>query len=86
MGSNEAATCSPRAIKRDFKALGQLIRKSGAQVINTCLCHCHICGFFDNGMVYMAQGLLALDGIHLSQRRKWVFAHELAGLIGRALN
>lgn len=25
-------------------------------------------GFFDNGMFYMTQGLLVLDGIHLSQR------------------
>jgi len=42
-------------------------------------------GFFDNGMAYTAPGLLASDRIHLSQRRKGVFAQELAGLIGRAL-
>ncbi|KAK4830595.1 hypothetical protein QYF61_012021 [Mycteria americana] len=41
-------------------------------------CHCHNFGFFDNGMVYMAPGLLASDGIHLSQRGKRVFAHELS--------
>ena len=34
----------------------------------------------------MAPGLLASDGIHLSQKGKRVFAQELAGLIDRALN
>ena len=42
--------------------------------------------FFDNGMAYTAPGLLALDGIHPSQRGKRVFAQELVGLIDRALN
>ena len=99
------------ATKRDFRALGQLVRESRAQVIfssllpvagsnigrnrwaqsiNTRLrgwCHHHSFGFFDNGMAYMAPGLPASGGIHLSQRGKRVFAHELAGLtdkIGRA--
>ena len=110
MGGDETTACSPRVIKRDFKALGQLIRESGVQVIfssilpvagsnigrnrwtqsiNTWLrgwCHLQNFGFFDNRMAYTAPGLLALDGIHLSQRGKRVFAHELAGLIDRALN
>ena len=33
MGGDEPATCSPRAIRKDFMALGWLIRESGAQVI-----------------------------------------------------
>ena len=33
VGGDEAATWSPRAIKRDFRALGQFIRESGAQAI-----------------------------------------------------
>ncbi|KAK4811185.1 hypothetical protein QYF61_019816 [Mycteria americana] len=33
VGGDEAATQSPRAIKRDFRALGRLVRDSGAQVI-----------------------------------------------------
>ena len=41
--------------------------------------------FFDDWMAYTAPGLLASDGIRLSQRGKRVFAQELAGLIGRAL-
>ncbi|KAK4808505.1 hypothetical protein QYF61_005822 [Mycteria americana] len=32
VGGDEAATQSPRAIKRDFRALGQLVRDSGAQM------------------------------------------------------
>jgi len=43
-------------------------------------------GFFDHGEVYMAQGLLATDGVRLSQRGKRILAHELVGLIKRALN
>jgi len=34
----------------------------------------------------MAQGLLATDGVQLPQKGKRVLAHELAGLIKRALN
>jgi len=37
-------------------------------------------------MAYSAPGLLASDGLHLSQRGKRVFTQELAGLIDRALN
>lgn len=37
-------------------------------------------------MICMASGLLLLNGILLCQRGKKVFAHELMGLIGRALN
>ena len=110
MGGDEATTSSPRASRRDFRALGQLVRESGAQVIFSSVlpiagsdigrnrrsqtiytllsgwCHSHNFGFFDNGMIYTAPGLLALDWIHLSQRGKTVFAHELARLIDRALN
>ncbi|KFV15623.1 hypothetical protein N340_04099, partial [Tauraco erythrolophus] len=49
-------------------------------------CHCHNFGFFDNGVVHMAPGLLAPDGTCLSQRGARVFAQQLAGLIDRALN
>ncbi|KAK4826058.1 hypothetical protein QYF61_004173 [Mycteria americana] len=110
VGGYEGATRSPRAIKRDFRALGRLVRDSGAQIIFSSLlpfvgsdtrrnggtqsinswlrgwCHRHRFGFFDNGMAYTAPGLLASDGIHLSQRGKRIFAQELAGLIDRALN
>jgi len=34
----------------------------------------------------MAMGLLATDGVQLSQRGKRILAHELAGLIEKALN
>jgi len=34
----------------------------------------------------MAPGLLAADGVQLSQRGKRILAHELAGFIERALN
>jgi len=37
-------------------------------------------------MAYTAPGLLASDGVHLSQRGKRVFAQELGEFIGRALN
>ena len=33
VGSNEVATGSPRAIKRDFRALEQLVKGSGTQVV-----------------------------------------------------
>jgi len=34
----------------------------------------------------MALGLLATDGVQVSQRQKGILAHELVGLIERALN
>jgi len=43
-------------------------------------------GFFDHGEVYTAPGLLATDGVQLSQRGKRILAHELAGFIERTLN
>jgi len=43
-------------------------------------------GFFDHGEVYIALGLLVTGGVQLSQRGKRILAHELAGLIERALN
>jgi len=106
---HKVAVHRPRVIKRDFRTLGRLLKKSGEQVIfssllpvtggdiarkrwtqsvNTWLsgwCHGHNFMFFDDWMAYTAPGLLASDGIRLSQRGKRVFAQELAGLIGRAL-
>ena len=49
-------------------------------------CHWWNFGFFDHGEVYMALGLLAADGVQLSQRGKSILAHELAELIERGLN
>jgi len=49
-------------------------------------CHRRNFGFFDHGEVYTAPGLLATDGVQLSQRGKRILTHELAGLIERALN
>ncbi|GAB0179160.1 hypothetical protein GRJ2_000381300 [Grus japonensis] len=107
---DEAETRTTKAIKRDFRLLGQSLKDSGAQVIFSSLlpvegsnggwnrrtqsinawlhgwCQRHNFGFFDNGMAYMAPGLMNPDGIHLSQRGKRIFAQELAGLIDRALN
>ncbi|GAB0204069.1 mitochondrial enolase superfamily member 1 [Grus japonensis] len=59
-------------------------KKRRTQSIKTWLhvyCHCHNFGFFNNGMAYMAPGLMNSDGIHLSQRGKRVFAQELVGFI-----
>lgn len=41
---------------------------------------------FDHGSVYMTPGLFVKDRVHLSQRGKWIFAQDLAGLIVTALN
>jgi len=49
-------------------------------------CHRWNFGFFDPGEVYTSQGLLATDRVQLSRRGKRILAHELAGLIERALN
>jgi len=73
-----------------FPVMGSDIRRNRCtQSTNTWLygwCHGHNFWFFDNGMAYIAPGLLVTDGIHLSQSRKSVFAHKLVGLIGKALN
>jgi len=45
-----------------------------------------VAGVTDTTLAFLTTGLLAPDGIHLSQRGKRVFAQELAGLIDRALN
>jgi len=108
--SDEIAERSPKAIKRDFRALGRLVEGSEAQVVFSSIpsvagkntergrkphlvnrwlrdwCHWWNCGFFDHGEVQMAQDLLATDGVQLSQRGKRILAHELAGLMERALN
>ena len=107
-GNDEVATRNPRAIKRDFRALGRLLKGSGSQVvfasvlpiggieadkqtrhINTWLrdwCNRQNFGFFDHGKIYTTPGLLAPDGMCLSQRGVRIFAQELAGLLDRALN
>jgi len=64
-------------------------RNRKSEQINTWLqawCHKQNLGFFDHGSVYMASGLLATHGVHLSQKGKRILAQELAGLIDRALN
>jgi len=64
-------------------------RNRRSQQINTWLqawCHSQNLGFFDDKSVYMAPGLLATDGVYLSQKGKRILAQELAGLIDRALN
>jgi len=33
VGADEVAASSPRVIKKEFKALGRLVKESGAQVI-----------------------------------------------------
>ena len=43
-------------------------------------------GFFNHGLVYKTPDILALDGMHLSQRGKRILGQELSGLIDRALN
>ena len=64
-------------------------RNRRSQQINTWLqawCHRQNLGIFDHGSVYVAPGLLATDGVHLSQKGKRILAQELAGLIHRTLN
>jgi len=109
-GCNEVKEKSAWARKRDFRALGQQVQGSGAQVvfssippvagedegrnrrskqINTWLqtwCHRQNLGFFDHVSVYMAPGLLATDGVPMSQKGKRILDQELTGLIDRALN
>lgn len=41
---------------------------------------------FDHDLVYSTPDLLAMDGVHLSQRRKRIFAQKLEGLIKTTLN
>jgi len=110
VGSDEVRTKSVQEIKRDFRALGQQVKGSGAQVvfssipptagkdegrnrksqqINTWLqawCQRQNLGFFHHGSVYMAAGMLATDGVRLSQKGKRILAQYLARLIDRALN
>jgi len=49
-------------------------------------CHRLNFGFFDRREVYTAPGMLATDGVQLSQRGKRILGHQLAGLIERPLN
>jgi len=101
---------SPLNAEGAFRALGQLVEASGAQVVFSSIpsvagkstergrkthlinrwlrdwCHQWNFGFFDHGEVYMALGLLVADKVQLSQRAKSIRAHELVGLIERALN
>jgi len=101
---------SPKAIKRDFRALGQLVEGSGVQVVFSSIpsvagnstergrkthlvnrwlrdwCHWSNFGFFGHREMYTGPGLLVTGRVQLSQRRKRILGHELAGLIERALN
>jgi len=110
VGRDEIAERSPKAIKRDLRALGRLVEGSGVQVVFSSIPSVaangtergrktHLVnkwlrdwrrwsnfGFFDQGEVYTAPGLLATGGSQLSQRGKRILGHELAGLIERALN
>jgi len=64
-------------------------RNRRSQQVNTWLqawCHRQNLEFFDHGSVYMAPGLLATEGVHLSQKGTRILAQESAGLIDRALN
>lgn len=64
-------------------------RNRQTQLVHTWLqgwCHWHSFVLLDRGMVYTTPGLLAPNGMHLSQRRKGVFVQELPGLISRTLN
>lgn len=49
-------------------------------------CHGWNFGFFSQGLVYRAPGLLEADGVLLSNRVKRNLAHELSGVFERALN
>ena len=52
-------------------------RSRKSQQINTWLrawCYWQNFGVFDHGLVYMTPGMLATDGVHLSQRGKRIFA------------
>ena len=97
-------------MKRDFRALGKLVKGSGAQIVFSSIpsaagmdeedyrrsqqmnlrlqdwCYQQGFGFFNHGLVYRMPDLLALDGMHLSQRGKRILGQELAGLTERALN
>jgi len=48
-------------------------------------CHCRNFGFFDQGVIYSAPGLMPADESHLSQRRKLILAEELAGQFHRII-
>uniref|UniRef100_A0A803T042 SGNH hydrolase-type esterase domain-containing protein n=1 Tax=Anolis carolinensis TaxID=28377 RepID=A0A803T042_ANOCA len=43
-------------------------------------------GFLDHGLLFQEDGLLASDGVHLTQVGKHLFAHRLTNLIRRTLN
>ena len=110
VGSDDITRRSPKAMKRDFRSLGKVIKGSGAQIVFSSIpsvggmdeeeyrrtqqmslwlqdwCYSQGFGFFNHGLVYRAPDLLALDGMHLSQRGKRIMGQELAGLIDRALN
>ena len=110
VSSDDITRKSPKAMKRDFRSLGKVIRGLGAQIVFSSIpsgggmeekeyrrtqqmnlwlqdwCYRQGFGFFNHGLVYRAPDLLALDGMHLSQRGKRILGQELAGLIDRALN
>ena len=43
-------------------------------------------GFWDHGLRFLEDGLLAKDGLHLTRTGKNVFGHSMRNLIRRALN
>lgn len=64
-----------------MKEIGTIPLKHGS-IIDATNCF----GFFNNGMAYTAPDILVSDGIHISQRGREVFPHELVGLGDRALS
>ena len=69
-------------------AVRDMERTWKVQVMNNWLrgwCRGRNFGFFDHGAVYLAPGLLSMNGTHLSQRGKRILLQALAGLIKRAL-
>ena len=88
---NDITRRRPKAMKRDFRSLGKLIKGSGAPIVFSSIpsvggmdeeyrrtqqmnlwlqdwCYCQGFRFFNHGLVYRTPDLLALDGMHLSQR------------------
>ena len=110
VGSDDITRKSSKAMKRDFRSLGKLIKGSGAQIVFSYIpsvvgmdeeeyrrtqqmnlwlqdwCYRQGFRFFNHGLVCRMPDILALDGMHLSQRGKRILGQELAGLIDRTLN
>ena len=99
VGSDDITRRSPKAMKRDIRSLGKVIKGSGAQIVFSSIpsvggmdeeyrrtqqmnlrlqdwCYHQGFGFFNHGLAYRAPDLLALDGMHLSQRGKRILGQE----------